>query len=75
MDFNYQHDEDRYYEIETQEELLTSGPELLVVPTVAEVDMLKREQDESKQTIIELQRRLEEYREEKESLERYVCTC
>ena len=70
--YSYLSEEERYYEIETREELLTSGPELLVVPTVAEVEMLKREQEESKRAMVELQKRTDTYREEYEVLERWV---
>ncbi len=71
--------------METQEELLTSGPATFVVPTVAEVEMLKREQDQNKRTILELQRKVDDIREEREILDRlgekgcccyyYCCYC
>ena len=43
-----------------------------MVPTVAEVEMLKREQEESKRAMVELQKRTDTYREEYEVLERWV---
>ena len=57
------------YVIAMQEELLTSGAEVLV-PTVAELEMLKKEQEDNRREIFTLQRKAEAYREEKEMLDR-----
>ena len=70
VEFMYQDEEERYYEMETQEELLTFGPEGFVVPTVAEVDMLKREQEQSRRAMLDLQKKVDDYREDKEVLDR-----
>ena len=53
-----------------QQELFNVGPDILA-PAVAELEMLKKEQEERKVEFADLQMKAEAYLEEKEKLERY----